>query len=175
MQRPYLVALDGRSGVGKSTLAKQLAEALAATLLDGDSFFAGGTAVRRDSPEERARGCIDWRRQRAVLEAVREGRSASYYAFDWQAFDGRLETQLTVVAPQPGALVIVEGVYSARPELSDLFDLRVLVRAPDGLRLARLIAREQGLSAWERQWHEAEDWYFAHAALPAGFDVIVEG
>jgi uridine kinase len=169
------VALDGRSGVGKSTLAKRLAEATTATLLDGDSFFAGGIAVRGDSPEERARDCIDWRRQRAVLEALRAGRAASYRAFDWEAFDGSLQTELTVVELHSSSVVIAEGVYSARPELADLFDLRMLLRVPDDVRMARLLAREQRLSEWELQWHEAEEWYFANAALPASFDVIVEG
>jgi uridine kinase len=169
------VALDGRSGVGKSTLAKRLAQATAATLLDGDSFFAGGIGVRSDSPEERARDCIDWRRQRAVLDALRAGRSASYRAFDWEAFDGSLQTELTVVELERSSVVIVEGVYSARPELADLLDLRMLLRAPDDVRMARLLAREQRLTQWELQWHEAEEWYFANAAPPAGFDLIVEG
>jgi uridine kinase len=171
--RPYCVALDGRSGAGKSTLARRLADAMNATLLDGDGFFAGGVAIRGDLPEYRARDCIDWRRQRAVLEALRAGRTASYRAFDWQAFDGSLEREPTVVEPR--AVVIIDGVYSARPELADLLDLRMLLRVPDDVRRARLLAREQSLTDWELQWHEAEEWYFAHAAPPAGFDVIVEG
>lgn len=172
---PVCVALDGRSGVGKSTLAQQLAQATAATLIDGDSFFAGGTKVRMDSPEQRARDCIDWRRQRTVLESLRAGRSASYRAFDWERFDGSLQTELTVVEPEPSGVVIVEGVYSARPELCDLLHWRMLLRVPDDVRMKRLLAREQSLTQWERQWHEAEEWYFANAAPPAGFDLIVEG
>ena len=41
--------------------------------------------------------------------------------------------------------------------------------------MARLLAREQSLTDWERQWHEAEEWYFANVAPAAGFDIIVEG
>jgi uridine kinase len=169
------VALDGRSGAGKSTLAKRLAQAVPATLLDGDSFFAGGVVVRGDSPRERARDCIDWRRQRTVLEAMRAGRVASYCAFDWEAFDGSLQTEPTVVELAASQVVILEGVYSARPELADLLDLRVLLRIPDDVRMARLLEREQALTAWELQWHEAEEWYFANVAPPQGFDIIVEG
>ena len=169
------VAVDGRSGAGKSTLAQRLAQAIPATLVDGDSFFTGGVAVRSDSPEERARDCIDWRRQRAVLEALRAGLPASYPGFDWEAFDGSPERALTVVELASSGVVILEGVYSARPELADLLDLRLLLRVPDEVRVARLLGREHNIMAWERQWHEAEDWYFANAAPPAGFDVIVEG
>jgi uridine kinase len=174
-QRGFCVALDGRSGAGKSTLGARLADALAATLLDGDDFFAGGTRVRDDSPEQRAHDCIDWRRQRPVLEALRAGRVAKYFAFDWEAFDGSVQAEPTVVEVARGSLVILEGVYSARPELADLLDLRLLLRVPDDVRVARLLAREQGLTAWELQWHEAEGWYFANRAPPAGFDLIVEG
>jgi uridine kinase len=169
---PCVVALDGRSGSGKSTLAAKLAEAMGALVIDGDDFFAGGVDVRRDEAHERARDCIDWRRQRPVLDALRSGRPSSYCAFDWEAFDGRLEVEPTHVESRP--VVILEGVYSARPELVDLVDLRVLLRVSDQTRVSRLLAREGGIGAWEKQWHEAEEWYFAHAAVPSAFDVIVD-
>lgn len=169
--RPYLVALDGPSGAGKSTLAATLAEPLGACVLDGDDFFAGGVTVRSDAPEERARACIDWNRQRPVLETLRAGRMASYLAFDWDAFNGRLDDEPTVVEPR--SVVLFEGVYTARPELGDLVDLRVLLWVSEATRIARLLAREGNLSAWERQWHEAEEWYFTHLAPPQAFDVIL--
>jgi uridine kinase len=170
---PCMVALDGRSGVGKSTLAARLATATGATVIDGDDFFAGGVELRRDPPDRRAAACIDWRRQREVLTTLREGRAAKYLAFDWDAFDGRLESAPTVVEAAP--LVILEGVYAARPELADLIDLRVLLRVPDDVRLRRLEAREGGIGESERAWHEAEEWYFANAARETSFDVVVHG
>ena len=169
--RPCVVALDGRSGAGKSTLATSLGQALGACLLEGDDFFAGGVALRSDAPEDRARECIDWQRQRPVLEALRAGRATSYQAFDWDAFDGRLEAESTVVEPR--SLVLFEGVYTARPELDDLVDLRVLLHVSEATRVARLLAREGGIGAWERQWHDAEEWYFTHVRPPPCFDAIL--
>lgn len=165
-----MVALDGRSGAGKSTLAAKIAEVLAACVLEGDDFFAGGVTVRSDSAQARARDCIDWKRQRPVLRALRAGHPASYRAFDWDAFDGRLDPEATVVAPR--SVVLFEGVYSARPELGDLVDLRILLRVSEATRVARLLAREGTIGAWERQWHEAEEWYFAHALPPHHFDAV---
>jgi uridine kinase len=170
--RPCVVALDGRSGCGKSTLAARLATALDAAVLEGDDFFAGGVTVRTDAPQDRARDCIDWRRQRPVLQALRAGRDATYIAFDWHTFDGRCESAPRCVAARP--IVLFEGVYSARPELGDSLDLRVLLSVPEETRSARLLEREGSIGPWERQWQEAEDWYFAHAAPPATFDVIVQ-
>lgn len=52
--RPFVVAIDGRSGVGKSTFARDLAERLGAALVEGDDFFAGGwpsaTTARENAP-----------------------------------------------------------------------------------------------------------------------------
>jgi len=171
--RPYVLAIDGRSGAGKSTLANRLAAELGACLVDGDSFFAGGVEVRRDSPEARTRACIDWRRQRSVLEVLRLGGRAQYHAFDWEAFDGSLEARPTMLDPAP--FVILEGVYSARAELSDLVDLRVVLTICDATRDARLLAREGGIGPWERQWHEAETWYFESSSLLSEADVVVNG
>jgi uridine kinase len=171
LSRPCVVALDGRSGAGKSTLAANIAETLAACVVDSDDFFAGGVAVRSDTPQDRVRDCIDWKRQRPVLEALRAGRKASYAAFDWDTFDGRLETEPTVVEPR--SVVLFEGVYTARPELTDLIDLRLLLWVSDATRVARLLVREGDIGAWERQWHEAEEWYFTHVVPPHVFDLIL--
>lgn len=169
----YVIAIDGRSGVGKSTFAERLAAELDARLVDGDAFFDGGVELRKDTPADRAHACIDWRRQTSVLQALRAGRHAHYFAFDWNTFDGRRETHPTILAPAP--FVVLEGVYSARPELRDLVDLRVLLVVSEATRRARLLAREGSVGPWEEQWHEAEEWYFAHAARPSCFDIILDG
>ena len=135
---PLIVAVDGRSGVGKSTLARTLAERVEACVIEGDDFYAGGIELRADSAVARAAACIDWTRQRSVLEGLAAGREACWRAFDWDAFDGRLRDEPTRIGPRP--IVILEGVYAARPELADLLDLRVALLAPDDVRLARLAA-----------------------------------
>lgn len=85
---------------------------------------------------EKVDHCIDWRRQRPVLETLRRGEPAGWRPYDWDADDGRLRRQPATCQAKP--IVILEGVYSARPELADLFDLRVLLAAPDEVRRDRL-------------------------------------
>ena len=172
-ERPLVVAIDGRSGSGKSTLAQALAQKLDAAVIEGDDFYAGGTMLRADSPAARAAACIDWARQRPVLQALRAGQEARWHPFDWDAFDGSLCAAATRLAPR--AVIILEGTYAARPELADLVDLRVLVTVPDDERRARLMAREGNIGPWERQWHEAEELYFGSVMPPDGFDIIVPG
>lgn len=169
---PLVVAIDGRSGVGKSTLAGWLARELPAGLIEGDDFYAGGTGILGDPPKARAARCIDWRAQRRVLSDLRQGQAASYHAFDWDAFDGSLQERRTEVAP--AAIILLEGVYAARPELRAFVDLSILLQVPDTVRLSRLMAREGEIGPWERQWHEAEAWYFAEAAPASGFNLVLD-
>lgn len=176
MSRPFILALDGRSGAGKSTLARRQADQLASGgigsgVIEGDDFYAGGTALRTDPAETRAGARIDWTRQRPVLEALRAGREAVWRAFDWDAFDGRLRDAPMVMPPEP--VVIIEGVYAGRPELTKLLDLKVLIQVEDTLRKARLLAREGGIGPWEQQWHEAEDHYLGRIMPPDRIDLIL--
>ena len=140
---PVVVALDGRSGAGKSTLARSVARTLGAAVVEGDDFYAGGSAEQWDamSPAARADHCIDWQRQRPVLDArLRRGEPATWTAYDWDADDGRPAVDPRACAPH--RVVILEGVYSARPELADVLHLRVLLDTPAEIRQARLLERE---------------------------------
>lgn len=170
--RPIVVAIDGRSGVGKSTYAAELAGIVGATIIEGDDFYSGGIEIATDPPAARVGRCIDWRRQRAVLTMLRGGGPAAYRPFDWERFDGSVAAKERVV--RPATVILLEGVYSGRPELSDLVDLRILLRAPNAVRQQRLLRREGRIGDWERRWHEAEEWYFAHQLPATGFDLVVE-
>lgn len=192
--RPLIVALDGRSGAGKSTVATStVAEVASLTepgaeppiveVIEGDDFYAGGDAAfwdARNAAEKAAHG-IDWRRQREVLADLRSTGTASWYPFDWtaedwDAFDVKLST--TPLSCGPADVVILEGAYSARPELAGSVDLRVLLDTPAEECQQRLRAREGAAYAedWEARWRQAEDHYFSRVMPASAFDlVIVDG
>ncbi len=86
---------------------------------------------------------VDWRRQRAALERLRRGAAATWRPYDWDADDGSLSAD---VAGGPCDVVILDSAYSARPELADLTDLRVLLQVPHDVRRARLLQREEQAS-----------------------------
>ncbi len=170
-----MVALDGRSGAGKSTLAARIAPEVGASVVDGDDFYSGGHASQWDamSAAQKVAHCIDWRRQRPVLESLRQGEPAEWLPYDWKADDGRLSEHPKRCDPAP--VVILDGAYSARPELADLLDLRVLLDAPAELRRDRLVQRE-GVGyrdEWNARWDEAEQWYFTEVMPPEDFDLVL--
>lgn len=169
---PVFVAVDGRSGAGKSTFAAALAAATDASLIEGDAFYAGGLELRNDTPEQRAQACIDRPKLRGVLERLRSGRATTFRSFDWDAFDGSLSGLTCTV--EPGKVIIIEGVYSCHPDFADLLEIRILLTAADPVREKRLLQREGSIGPWERQWHEAEEWYFSNVAIADHFDLIIE-
>jgi uridine kinase len=175
---PVLVALDGRSGVGKSTLASEVAAEIGtgAVVIDGDDFYSGGDDAYWDAlgPAEKVDLVIDWRRQRTLLESLRRGEPATWRPYDWDTDDGRLAAAITA---GPAGVVILDGAYSARPELADLFSLRGLLDAPRHVRRARLQQREGAhyRAQWEARWSEAEDLYFDQLMPPSAFDLVLDG
>lgn len=172
---PAVVALDGRSGTGKSTLAEWMAGQLGGIRVDQDDFYAGGDIDewRRLTSREKADRVIDWRRVRGeVLLPLREGQGASWRPFDWDTMIGLAPETITV---PPSGLVILDGAYSARPELADLIDLSILVTLDDAVRRERLRLREGEdlVSCWHTVWDEAEDYYFGTIRPPEAFDLVI--
>lgn len=180
---PILVALDGRSGSGKSSLATALARVLSATVVPSDDFFAAHVpaaswALRTAS--ERAKDCIDWRRlRREALEPLLGGSAAAWHPFDFAAgerSDGTFAMSTDIVSRVPAPVVLLDGVYSSRPELEDLVDLSILVIAHATIRRERLSVREdpQSLKAWRDTWDAAEEHYFSVVRPPNAFDLVVD-
>jgi len=69
------------------------------------------------------------------------------------------------------------GIYTLRPELRELYDLRVWVDCPRDLRLARGLARdgEQARPRWEGDWMPKEDHYVSECRPMASADVVISG
>ena len=174
-----VVAIDGRSGAGKSTLANAIARDIEAAVVHGDDFY-------RDMPdvERRAHSAVqgvdryfDWQRLRdEAIRPLRARRAARFRCFDWTVGHGLGE----VVVVDPCGVVIVEGVYSARPEFEHLIDLKVLVTIPQEQRVLRLDDRagerdRHAPEAWDAYWDAAECVYFGTVRPPSDFDLIVVG
>ena len=156
--RTTLVAMDGLTCAGKSTLAGQVAAGLQnAAVVDVDDFY------RRLAPEEIAilgpkesyDRYFDWERLlRKVLVPLNRGSPARYRRYDWITNSFAEWRQI-----EPSTVVIVEGVYTTRPELRPYFSVMVYVDTPRDVRLARLLDRGYPDVSWVDHWMAAEDWY----------------
>jgi uridine kinase len=173
---PVLVALDGRSGSGKTTLAAAAGGRIGALVIDGDDFYRGGSGRYWDALDARTKMdlVVDWPRQRAVLARLRRSEAARWCPYDWEADDGRRRQEITA---GPEDIVILDGAYSARPELADLYTLRVVLEVSRGVRRERLLRREgeRYRAEWEARWGDAEDLYFETVMPPPAFDLVLDG
>jgi uridine kinase len=179
-----LLAIDGHGAAGKSTIAAAIAAATGAALVHTDDFFEAGPepggpersrlGVPAGSPPRDTQALsdyYDWRRLRAeALEPLRAGRRAEFRRFDWEQGRGLGGT----VSVTPSPLVVLEGVFSAAPELSDLVDRSVFVDTLPRERLRRLRAQVTP-EEWDDDWLTAEHAYFDMIRPPASFDLIVPG
>jgi molybdopterin-guanine dinucleotide biosynthesis protein A len=174
---PVVVAIDGPSCAGKSILATALALRSGAAVVEGDDFYRH-TLPRLTVPQREAMSdaavadaVIDWERLRAeALLPLQARRSATFQPYDWDADDGRLAPPKII---PPADVLIVEGVYAARPELTDLVDVAVYLGVDPQVRARRYAERENDPD-WRRFWERGEAYYFRAVRPAAGYDIRLD-
>lgn len=153
------VAIDGGAGAGKSMLARGICDRLESlSILRTDDFFRplNEHPTAPMAAEKLYELYFPWQRMRdEALIPLRRGETAKYQRYDWST-----DHLLDWVSVEPAEIVLVEGVYSGRPELRPMLDAIVFVEAPRAERLRRVLARDPDPRDWLTHWMSAEDWYF---------------
>jgi uridine kinase len=174
---PFAVAIDGGVGAGKSHLAKGIREKLRnVSILRTDHFFCPPTDSRAQPEPEMAYRCyFPWTRMRdeALLPLLR-GEAARYQRYDWEM--DRVNQWVVVESNQ---IILVEGVFSSRPELRAFTDFVIFVDAPREERLRRVRARgylaRDRENSWLLPWMAVEDWYLSTVRPTEYAQLILEG
>ena len=166
---PVVLALDGRCGSGKTTMAAALAEQFPDSIvLHTDDFYLP-PADRVPGWEQTPCANMDLARLRdEVLAPARAGKPVLY-----RACSCREGAYLPVqqLAAQP--LVILEGSYSHHPILADFYDLKVFVTCSKEEQARRLQAREgERYENFVRRWIPLEEAYFAQCRIEALADLL---
>lgn len=176
VDRPVVIAIDGPSCAGKSILATAVALRSAASVLEGDDFYRNTlrrlTMSQREAMSDAAvvDAVIDWERLRdQALLPLRAGESATFQPYDWKADDGRRPPKTIPAAD----LIIVEGVYAARPEFADLVDVAVYLGVDPQIRARRYAERENDPD-WVSFWERGEAYYFSTLRQQASFDIQLD-
>ncbi len=149
--RPLLIAVDGRDAAGKTILARELAEKLMAreihvieSSIDG---FHNPREVRyrrgRDSPEGYYLDSFNYKLlTKQLLDPLKTGNlQLRVKAFDYTA-DEPVESPLIEV--QPDVVLIFDGVFALRPELSDYWDYSIYLYIDEAESIRRGVARNPG-------------------------------
>ena len=172
--RTTLVAIDGLTCAGKSTLARQVADACHDSVIIGvDDFYRPLAAQERAAlgPKEGYDRYFDWERLlRDVLVPLGKRSTARYRRHDWVT-----DTLAEWHEIEPRGVVIVEGVFSTRTELRPYFGVTVYVYASKEVRLGRLLARRYPDLSWVDHWMAVEDWYLEQMRPTEQVALVVSG
>ena len=157
-----IVALEGGSASGKSTLGQILSEIYDCTLFHMDDFFL---RPEQRTPERYAEvgGNVDRERFLSeVLMPLKKGEAVEYRRFDCSTME-----LMPVERVEPKKLTVIEGAYSMHPELADYYDFSVFLDISDELQRARIEKRNSPAVAQRffDEWIPLERTYFS------GFDI----
>ncbi|GHC84707.1 adenylate kinase [Nocardiopsis terrae] len=154
-----VVAVEGRSGSGKSTVAEEVRRALAdrgepVAVLTMEDLYPGWDGLAEAPVLLRDR----------VLLPLSRGREASWYRYDWERGGfGTERVGLPADLAEGGGTLIVEGCGSGAAPVRGLVDLLVWVEAPGRVRAERLDNRDdaEAYAPHRARWARQEDSLYA--------------
>ena len=177
--RPYLIAVDGRCGSGKTSFA-----AMVERLIPGwkytvhmDDFYLPWDQRVSDWMEHPA-GNMDLERVRAqLLSPVHEGAPMTYPPFLQDAAEKTedLDGEPIEIDPDGVELVLVEGTYSQHPALAEYYDYKIFLTCAPEEQTRRLQLREGDYyPTFDRVWRMLEERYFAACGTQEAASLVVD-
>jgi uridine kinase len=157
--RTRVVAIDGRSGAGKTRLAAELAGELGAAVVSLENLYGGWDGL------ERGIGVL----VSEVLEPLAARRAARVPRYDWVA-----RAWAEPAALEPPEVLIVEGAGAGARRAAAFESLLVWLEAPAAVRKERALARDGETFApyWD-MWAAQEDAMLARERTPERADLVI--
>ena len=165
-----IIAIEGGSAGGKSTLSNILKEVYACNVIHMDDFFL--------RPEQRTKerflevgGNIDYERfSLEVLAPLVKNETVCYKPFD--CVKQALGEPITV---QPDKLTIIEGVYSMHPSFGEYYDLSVFLNIDPVYQKERILTRNSPTFAQRffEEWIPLENLYFSKTDIMERADTVL--
>lgn len=156
-KKRIVIAIDGRCGSGKTTIAKTLADEYHATLFHMDDFFL---RAEQRTPERLATpgGNVDYERFISeIMTGIAGKETVMLRRFNHSTFQPGEAEEVAI-----RDVVIVEGTYSCHPQLREFYDLKIFVTTEYETQLERILKRS-GRERYEMfvaKWIPMEELYF---------------
>lgn len=169
-QDKVVVAIDGNSGAGKSSLANLLQAVYDCTVFQMDHFFLR-PEQRTPARLKEIGGNVDYERfEEEVLMKLKKGVAFQYRVFNCQDQSFTFSKML-----EPKKLIIVEGSYSMHPSLIASYDLKVFLEIDAIRQSARILARNgpKMHKRFMQEWVPLENEYFTKMGIKNKSDLII--
>ncbi len=151
-----ILAIEGKSASGKTTLAQTLKEIYGCTVFHTDDFFL---QPHQRTPEryKETGGNLDRERfYDEVIVPLSENKTVNYRKFDCSTF-----TLLLAVEILPQKLTVIEGAYSLHPYFGDYCDLSIFLDITPDLQRERILKRNPEMAdRFLGEWIPLEEKYF---------------
>ena len=152
-----LIAIDGHSGAGKSSLAFDLSQEFICNLFHMDDFFL---REEQRTPERYRQpgGNVDYERflEEVLLPLTKK------QPFQYRTFDCQTMSFGNAVQVQPKKLNIIEGSYSQHPTLTIFYDIRIFLDITPEQQSNRILQRNGSFmhQRFLKEWIPLENAYF---------------
>lgn len=169
-EKEVLLAIDGGSAGGKTTLGKLLEQRYACNVFHMDDFFLRPIQRTKERLAEPG-GNVDRERfYEEVLKRLVEKKEVTYRRYDCKTMS--LLEPVTVALTR---LTVVEGAYSMHPALSDCYDYSVFLEIDEETQKERIMKRNTPEMA-ERfftEWILLEREYFEKLHVKERCDMVI--
>lgn len=165
-----IIAIEGGSASGKTTLGELLKEKYDCTVLHMDDFFL---RPEQRTPERFAEvgGNIDRERfWEEVCVPLSKGENIHYRRFDCSTFEICPGVEIV-----PERLTVIEGAYSMHPLFEEIYDLKVYLDVAPGVQRQRIMKRNSEAMAkrFFEEWIPMEQMYFREMRVKERCDVCI--
>ena len=168
--KPFVVAVDGRCGSGKSTLSEQLSDIAGCSVIHMDDFYVP-LKLRTEERYSVPGSNVHYERIISdILPKLNKKEDFSYPVFDFNTMD----VGNTLRYVKGSDIYIVEGAYSLNPVFGNYYDFSVFYDIDPDKQLSRIKKRDPGkIDDFRNRWIPLEEEYISFYKIREKADVII--
>lgn len=167
-----IIAIDGRTGAGKTTIAKYLHGKFGGNLFHMDDFYLQSHQRTKERLLE-VGGNVDYERfKREVLDVIERREVVHYRPFNYHTMDFDAKYARDMV---PKRLNIVEGTYCMNPYFGEPYDLKIFMDVEHQQQIENVIDREgtSELDDYIDKWIPKTDIYIERMGIEKRCDLRI--